>query len=36
VVTNAGAPAGMIDHLRSVGVEVLIAEDESLSKLSAA
>lgn len=36
VVTDAGAPAGMIDHLRSVGVEVLIAEDESLAKLSAA
>ena len=36
VVTDAGAPAGMVDHLRSVGVEVLIAEGEREVKLSAA
>lgn len=36
VVTDAGAPAGMVDHLRSVGVEVLIAEGEKVLKLSAA
>ena len=36
VVTDQGAPAGMVDHLRSVGVEVLIAEAERLTNLSAA
>jgi DeoR family ulaG and ulaABCDEF operon transcriptional repressor len=36
VVTDIGAPAGMVDHLRSVGVEVLIAEGERELKLSAA
>jgi DeoR family ulaG and ulaABCDEF operon transcriptional repressor len=36
LVTDAGAPAGMVDHLRSIGVEVLIAEDDGLTKLSAA
>ena len=41
VVTDAGAPRHMVDHLRSVGVEVLIAEGrdsktQSLKTLSAA
>lgn len=36
VVTDPGAPPGMVEHLRSVGVEVLIAEDERMTKLSAA
>lgn len=36
VVTDFGAPAAMIDHLRSVGVDVLIAEEETLTALSAA
>lgn len=36
LVTDAGAPAGMVEHLRSVGVEVLIAEGEKVTKLSAA
>jgi len=36
VVTDWGAPAGMVDHLRSLGVEVLMAEDDSDAKRSAA
>ena len=36
VVTDWGAPAGMVDHLRSLGVEVLVAEDESDAKRTAA
>ncbi|MGV8984901.1 MAG: DeoR/GlpR family DNA-binding transcription regulator [Cypionkella sp.] len=36
VVTDRGAPPEMVDHLRGVGVEVLIAEDDVLAKLSAA
>lgn len=36
VVTDWGAPAGMVDHLRSLGVEVLMAEDDSDATRSAA
>ena len=36
VVTDWGAPAGMVDHLRSLGVEVLVAEDESDARRTAA
>lgn len=36
VVTDAGAPAAMLDHLRAVGVEVLVASEDGLGKLSAA
>lgn len=36
VVTDSAAPPGMVDHLRSVGVEVLIAGDETEANLSAA
>jgi DeoR/GlpR family transcriptional regulator of sugar metabolism len=36
VVTDQGAPQAMIDHLRSMGVEVLIAEGEAETSLSAA
>lgn len=36
VVTDSGAPSGMVDHLRALGVDVLIAEDDRVAKLSAA
>ena len=36
VVTDWGAPPGMVDHLRSLGVEVLMAEDDSDAKRTAA
>jgi DeoR family ulaG and ulaABCDEF operon transcriptional repressor len=36
VVTDWGAPAGMVDHLRSLGIEVLMAEDDSDARRSAA
>ena len=36
VVTDWGAPAGMVDHLRSLGIDVLIAEDDSDARRSAA
>jgi DeoR family ulaG and ulaABCDEF operon transcriptional repressor len=36
LVTDDGAPAHMLDHLRSVGVNVIIAERETTKSLSAA
>lgn len=36
VVTDTGAPAQMVDHLRSVGVEVILADPREVRALSAA
>ena len=36
VVTDIGAPAQMVDHLRSVGVEVILADPREVRALSAA
>ena len=36
VVTDAGAPGHMLDHLRQVGVQVLIADTKDFKTLSAA
>ena len=36
VVTDTGAPAQMVDHLRSVGVEVILADPREVRALTAA
>jgi DeoR family ulaG and ulaABCDEF operon transcriptional repressor len=36
VVTDTGAPPQMVDHLRSVGIDVVLADPKQMKVLSAA